>query len=509
MSVLKYYKYQDDAIEKITETLLYKEYMGFNKAHPINGFLLCDEMGCGKTIQSFGVLSQLKSGPILIVAPSACISVWNGPDYQKYFNNAFNMFTVDTYIADREYTSTDIILMTYSSIRMAFGEYVSTHSLLTNDELIRLCKTYKKVVPTNPTRKSLLALLNNTTTECKRTKKHEIYKSILGRRYGVLIMDEVHRMKNGSSKTTKAVSFIDRQYSLGLSGTPMMNHGGELLNIMWYALQLYNVEYSTIRNNPNGVYCKSLISLVSLGRLKRDLHELDFKRNKHEECVVLDWNCDKQRADYVRVKQSAIETIDKKLGEVHVLAKLQKLRQICIHSIGAGPSVKMLYFYDMYTQYSGETKLLCVSTYKTFLQNVMSPWLTSKNVSHVIFCGNGKKNQQKALLKFSSDPLVRVMLVVKQAGALGLNLQHEASVVVLMDPHYNESLDEQMVQRVDRIGQKKQVIIRKLFMKGSIDEAILEMQQKKQVGVDSWLSRNDSASTMEIYSLFLKEKDTV
>lgn len=101
------------------------------------------------------------------------------------------------------------------------------------------------------------------------------------------------------------------------------------------------------------------------------------------------------------------------------------------------------------------------------------------------------------------------MLIVKQAGALGLNLQCNASVMVLMDPHYNESLDEQVVQRIDRIGQTDDVIIRKLFMKGSIDEAILQMQQQKQLNVDAWLNRNDELSTMQIMSLFLKERDTV
>jgi len=88
-------------------------------------------------------------------------------------------------------------------------------------------------------------------------------------------------------------------------------------------------------------------------------------------------------------------------------------------------------------------------------------------------------------------------------------IQKNASVLVLMDPHYNESLDEQVVQRIDRIGQENHVIIKKLFMKDSIDEAILNMQQQKQINVDAWLNRNDNLNTLQIMSLFLKEKDKV
>ena len=493
-----YFAYQLEAIVHITNSLT-------NGVHtdgktPITSFLLYDEMGCGKTLQTFGIMSKLGAfgGPTIVVAPSSCLHVWSGPDYQQYFSDKFNVHTIDTVCFPL--TNKDILLVSYGCIRVAYGEFV----IETEDELKRLCRIHKKHIPVNATKEILQSIVSKEEPKSP-SKNHEKYTQLLKQRYGLVVMDEVHRMKNGSSKTTKSVSFINREYSLALSGTPIMNHGGEMLNLLWYALQLYHVDYSLIKNDPSGKYCTDLLSMVSLGRLKDNLHELEGrnKRIKRDEHVFFDWDNDDETKRYKDIKQDIVRMIDANGKKVHILAKLQELRQACL------TEVKMEYFYGLYTEYSEHTKLICASTYKSFLTNVMSPWLSERNVNHVIFCGNGKKKQQQALHAFETDPAIKVMLIVKQAGALGLNLQCNASVMVLMDPHYNESLDEQVVQRIDRIGQTDDVVIRKLFMKGSIDEAILQMQQQKQLNVNAWLNRNDELSTMQIMSLFLKERDTV
>jgi len=477
-----FFAYQLEAIDRITDALTNGYYCGRN---PLTSFLLYDEMGCGKTLQTFGVMSKLDlPGPVIIVAPSSCLHVWSGPDYQRYYSDKFKVHTIDT--VEFPLTNKDILIVSYGCVRIAFGEF----NVETESERKRLERVYKK---------STVKVVDSPT------KKHEKYTQLLKQHYGLVVMDEVHRMKNGSSKTTKSVSFIDREYSLALSGTPIMNHGGELLDLMWYALHLYHVDYTSIKNCPNGPYCKNLLSKISLGRRKDDLHELEgrSKRIKRDECVYFDWNNNDEKNLYKDIKHEIVRMIDKNGDKIHILAKLHELRRACLCL------VKMEYFYSLYEEHSNDTKLVCVSTYKSFLQDTMSPWLTEKGVKHVIFCGDGKSKQQKVLRQFDTDPETKVMLIVKQAGALGLNLQKNASVLVLMDPHYNESLDEQVVQRIDRIGQENHVIIKKLFMKDSIDEAILNMQQQKQINVDAWLNRNDNLNTLQIMSLFLKEKDKV
>ena len=89
-------------------------------------------------------------------------------------------------------------------------------------------------------------------------------------------------------------------------------------------------------------------------------------------------------------------------------------------------------------------------------------------------------------------------------------LQAASAAVVIMEPHFNDALDEQASQRVDRIGQpEKAVVIRKLFMAGSVDMALKTMQVRKSEITESWLGRNEKALTLESVGLFLINEDRV
>jgi SNF2 family DNA or RNA helicase len=183
-------------------------------------------------------------------------------------------------------------------------------------------------------------------------------------------------------------------------------------------------------------------------------------------------------------------------------------RKIC-------PSAKMLAFYRIYIQtqrHHGKDspKVVAISHFRTFLEKVLGPWLTEMGVPNVLFAGGSRKKQEQALYDFRNQQDIRVMLIVKRAGAHGLNLQDTASTCVLFDPHFNEALDEQAVQRVDRIGQiSEEVIIRKLYMEGSVDEALYTMQDKKMEKNNAWLGRNNSKLSLEVVGLFLSEHDKV
>jgi SNF2 family DNA or RNA helicase len=77
-----------------------------------------------------------------------------------------------------------------------------------------------------------------------------------------------------------------------------------------------------------------------------------------------------------------------------------------------------------------------------------------------------------------------------------------------MDPHFNEALDEQAAQRIDRHGQKHVVVVRKLYMRGSVDEAIRTMQEKKRIQVAAW-TQGENKRTLDAIGLFLQQNDTV
>ncbi len=100
------------------------------------------------------------------------------------------------------------------------------------------------------------------------------------------------------------------------------------------------------------------------------------------------------------------------------------------------------------------------------------------------------------------------MLIVKSAGSEGLNMQFDANTCIVLEPHFNAAMDEQAAQRIDRIGQEKEVIVRKLYMEGSIDEAMRLMQHDKQNTINAWHG-GDGIRSMAVHGLFLSKRDTV
>jgi len=90
-----------------------------------------------------------------------------------------------------------------------------------------------------------------------------------------------------------------------------------------------------------------------------------------------------------------------------------------------------------------------------------------------------QNNREFQVKKFNTDDNVKVFLVSMKAGGLGLNLV-AASHVFLLDPWWNPATEEQAIDRVHRIGQTKPVVVTRFIIKNTIEERILELQEKKE-----------------------------
>jgi len=80
---------------------------------------------------------------------------------------------------------------------------------------------------------------------------------------------------------------------------------------------------------------------------------------------------------------------------------------------------------------------------------------------------------------FSNDPDVKCILISLMAGSVGLNLV-EANNVLLIDPWWNPAIEEQAMERVHRIGQKKFVRAYKFITENSVEEKMMEIQKRKK-----------------------------
>ena len=95
---------------------------------------------------------------------------------------------------------------------------------------------------------------------------------------------------------------------------------------------------------------------------------------------------------------------------------------------------------------------------------------------------------------FNQD-YTQVFLISLKAGGTGLNLT-SADVVIHFDPWWNIAAENQATDRAHRIGQKNNVTIYKMIAQNTIEEKIIEMQQKKAALANSILSGNELANAV-------------
>ena len=88
------------------------------------------------------------------------------------------------------------------------------------------------------------------------------------------------------------------------------------------------------------------------------------------------------------------------------------------------------------------------------------------------------KNREEQVERFQNDDNVRLFLISLKAGGLGLNLT-EADYVFILDPWWNPAVEAQAIDRAHRIGQTKKVFTYKFIMSDTVEEKILELQQRK------------------------------
>lgn len=115
--------------------------------------------------------------------------------------------------------------------------------------------------------------------------------------------------------------------------------------------------------------------------------------------------------------------------------------------------------------------------------------LEDNNVKFVRLDGKmSRKNRNQSLDAFRDDPTVCVILISIMAGGLGLNLT-TGSKVYVMEPQFNPAAEAQAVDRVHRLGQRREVFTYRFIMKDSFEEKMLDLQRKKQNLADLSMNR--------------------
>jgi superfamily II DNA or RNA helicase len=424
------------------------------------GGVLADDMGLGKTLQTLAVISTDRSanaGPSLVICPKTLISIWIAE--AKRFTPDLSVVAVEGTAKEREQIlknakSKDVLVTSYSLFQRDVKEYQS--------------------IP--------------------------LYYAIL---------DEAQYVKNSKTATALAVKLLQAKHRLALTGTPLENGVHELWSLFDFLMPGLLGNHTSFRfefERP----IRERADVDALQNLKRRVKPFLLRRTKESVAPELpprveqtDW-CEltqTQAALYAdvlaSVRADVIEAVEKKgfaRSRIEILAALTKLRQVCNHpalvdkrlSKGEDVSGKLAYALELVREAAdGGHKILLFSQFTSML-DLIRPELDRMQIGHVTIEGK-TRNRAEVIEKFKTDPNTSVFLMSLKAAGTGLTLT-EADTVILYDPWWNPMVERQAMDRAHRIGQTKSVNVHKLVTKGTIEERVLSLQEKKKSIFDAVVS---------------------
>ncbi|KAJ5776213.1 uncharacterized protein N7511_001224 [Penicillium nucicola] len=146
---------------------------------------------------------------------------------------------------------------------------------------------------------------------------------------------------------------------------------------------------------------------------------------------------------------------------------------------GELPSTKIRHLMKILNREAPDFKFIVFSVFTSMLDKI-EPFLNSANIGFARYDGGMTNNHREASLeKLRNHSGTRVLLCSLRAGALGLNLT-AASRVVILEPFWNPFVEEQAIDRVHRLNQTIDVKIYKMVIKGTVEERIVELQDRKR-----------------------------
>ena len=315
--------------------------------------------------------------------------------------------------------------------------------------------------------------------------------------FNYIILDESQVIKNPSSNIAKAVLQLRSRHKLTLTGTPLENSTLDLWSQMTFInpgllggqtffKNEYQIPIEKRGDEGKGKKLNSIIKPFVLRRLKSQVAtDLPEKvENIHYTNMTAEQEEKYEEAkSYFRHK--ILDQIDKdgiNNTRFMILEGLTKLRQLSNHprmvdSAYTGSSGKMEDLSHMLENALLEGhKLLVFSQFVKHLE-IVKEFLNDKKIPFAYLDGS-TTDRRDQVEKFNNEPNLKVFLISIKAGGLGLNLT-EADYVFILDPWWNPAVEAQAVDRAHRIGQKKKVFTYKFITRNTVEEKILQLQQRK------------------------------
>lgn len=415
------------------------------------GGILADDMGLGKTVQALSFLKHYKKekGNIkaLVVCPTTLIYNWE---------NEIKKFTPSL-----------TWRIHHSAARTRVKEELMDHDI---------------TITTYGTLRSDIKLL--MTIE-----------------FDYVILDESQAIKNPLSKVTRAACLLKAKNRLCMSGTPLQNNTFDvfaqmnflnpgMLGSMEFFRQEFSIPIDKFGDRERKDHLKKILYPFILRRTKEQVaKDLPEKQEIILFCEMEDEQrsiYDAYRNDFRTQILGTIETQGIHKSQLTILQGLMKLRQICDSPAILNEeekfdnhSIKLDELSRELTEDMGDHKALVFSQFLGMLALIKAR-LDKLGIKYEYFDGStSAPDRQTAIENFQNNDEVRVFLISLKAGGVGLNLT-AADYVYIVDPWWNPAVEQQAIDRTHRIGQTKNIFAYRMICKDTIEDKILQLQEKKR-----------------------------
>ncbi|UYZ65234.1 SNF2-related protein [Hymenobacter weizhouensis] len=315
--------------------------------------------------------------------------------------------------------------------------------------------------------------------------------------FDYVILDESQAIKNPGSTTSQAVRGLHSRHRLILTGTPVENSTMDLWSQMSFinpgllgSQSFFRKEFlKPIEKGKDEAKTRRLHTLIKPFILRR--HKAQVARELPEKIENLSYcpmteeqqQCYEETKSYYRNKiLQSIEEHGTASTQFMLLQGLTKLRQIANHPRMADEeyaheSGKLREVVRMIKSVVSEGhKVLVFSQFVKHLDIVRAS-LDERHISYAYLDGN-TRDRHKEVARFQETEDLRVFLISLKAGGVGLNLT-AADYVFILDPWWNPAVEAQAVDRAHRIGQQRTVFTYKFITRGTVEEKILALQNRK------------------------------
>jgi superfamily II DNA or RNA helicase len=427
--------------------------------------ILADDMGLGKTVQALALLLLEKEAgrldrPALVVVPTSLVFNWEAE-------------------ARRFAPDLTVLPLHGTARKRRFDEIEGADLILTTYGLLRWDK-----------------------------------ELLIKQPFHYVILDEAQAIKNERTQVARLVRLLQARHRLTMTGTPMENHLGEL----WSQFAFLMPGFLGTRKRFNDLFRRPIERAsdpegerpsTARENLARRIRPFILRRTKAQVAVELPAKSEiplyselagAQRELYETVRLAYLEKVRREVetqgiqrSQITILDALLRLRQVCCHprlvklsvAQGIDKSVKMDQLGALVPEAVEEgRRILIFSQFVQFLA-IVRGWCEERGLDFAYL--DGTTSNRKEVVEAFQEGQTPLFLISLRAGGAGLNLT-AADTVIHLDPWWNPAVMDQATDRAHRIGQDKPVEVYNLITRGTVEEKILTLQERKQRLADDILT---------------------